>query len=69
MFVGGLRIQYREKVKTFRHVIEIHRDDFGSKKTYWEETLQVSQDFRVQTPCTDVTRKHCHSRILELLVK
>ncbi|XP_071794114.1 uncharacterized protein [Asterias amurensis] len=40
MFVGGLRIQYREKVKTFRHVIEIHRDDFGSKKTYWEETLQ-----------------------------
>ncbi|XP_038044756.1 myosin-10-like [Patiria miniata] len=40
MFVGGLRVQYKDKVKTFRQVIEIHREDFGSHKTYWEETLK-----------------------------
>ncbi|XP_022099013.1 myosin-9-like [Acanthaster planci] len=40
MFVGGLRVQYKDKVKTFRQVIEIHREDFGSHKNYWEETLK-----------------------------
>jgi hypothetical protein len=40
MFVAGLRVQYKDKVKTFRQVIEIHREDFGSHKSYWEETIK-----------------------------
>ncbi|XP_030832352.1 calmodulin-binding carboxy-terminal kinesin isoform X2 [Strongylocentrotus purpuratus] len=38
-FVINLRSQYKDKVVTFRQVIEVHRKELGSHKSYWEQTL------------------------------
>lgn len=40
-FVIGLRTQYADKVHTFRHVIEIHREDTSRKQEYWQNTVKV----------------------------
>ncbi|XP_072167094.1 uncharacterized protein [Diadema setosum] len=39
VFVLSLRQQYKEKVVTFRQVIEVHRKELDSHKSYWEQTL------------------------------
>ncbi|XP_041465181.1 myosin-10-like [Lytechinus variegatus] len=39
VFVINLRSQYKEKVVTFRQVIEVHRKELDSHKSYWEQTL------------------------------
>ncbi|CAH1253064.1 KIFC3 [Branchiostoma lanceolatum] len=39
IFVLGLRSQYGEKVKTFRQVIEAHREELQKKEQYWDESL------------------------------
>ena len=41
VFVLGLRTQYKDKVVTFRQVIEVHRKELDSHKSYWEQTLMV----------------------------
>ncbi|XP_071964662.1 uncharacterized protein [Antedon mediterranea] len=40
VFVIGLRTDYRGKVKTFRQVVEVHREELVSREAYWQETLQ-----------------------------
>ncbi|XP_064618815.1 myosin-9-like isoform X3 [Lineus longissimus] len=40
-FVLNLRGQYSTKVKTFRDVIDVHRQEVNQKQQYWEETLMA----------------------------
>ena len=45
VFVVNLRQQYGVKVKTFRHVIELHRNELQQKQTHWDEALSVRAPF------------------------
>ncbi|XP_013381307.1 nuclear mitotic apparatus protein 1 [Lingula anatina] len=39
LFVLNLRHQYAEKVSTFRHVINVHREELSQKQLYWDSML------------------------------
>ena len=41
MFVVGLRKTYKEKVQTFRHVIDVHQVELCQKQQYWDNALKV----------------------------
>ena len=51
VFVVNLRQQYGVKVKTFRHVIELHRNELQMKQSHWDEALSVRSD--PSSPCID----------------
>ncbi|KAI0243233.1 hypothetical protein LSAT2_022049 [Lamellibrachia satsuma] len=40
VFVVGLRKTYKEKVHTFRHVIDVHRVELNQKQQYWDNALK-----------------------------
>lgn len=40
VFVLNLRKQFKNKVVTFRRVVEIHRKDLDQKQTYWTDSMQ-----------------------------
>ncbi|KAK3096468.1 hypothetical protein FSP39_000498 [Pinctada imbricata] len=40
IFVLSLRKDYKDKVSTFRQVIDVHRAELDSKETYWNEMLE-----------------------------
>ena len=44
VFVMGLRHTYREKVMTFRRVIDVHRIEVTQKQQYWDNALMVGTD-------------------------
>ena len=41
VFVVGLRKTYKEKVQTFRHVIDVHQVELSQKQQYWDNALKV----------------------------